>query len=231
MKNMKKSLWKVYVHTNRLNGKAYVGITKRCVKRRFYEHSIHPTRPFSNAIRKYGVDQWDTQIVCKTLSHQRALKVEHDCIAKLDSVDNGYNIARSGSTGNSGWVASDEFKRKTSDRMRLNPPMHDPEVKEKVRQFHLGRKRSDSTRLKLSVAAKNRPCRSKFMFHTPWGVFQTTTLAHEANPIVSASSIRRYCDGCDLMITKSMVSPSKYLTNDQIGMTLKDVGFYKEPII
>jgi group I intron endonuclease len=65
----------VYVATNKLNGKQYVGLTQRTLAQRWYEHTgvahRYPKSYFHRAIAKYGVTAFDVQHVAS------ATKVEH----------------------------------------------------------------------------------------------------------------------------------------------------------
>lgn len=65
----------VYVATNKLNGKKYVGLTQRTLVQRWYEHMgtarRYPKSYFHRAIAKYGVAAFDVQHVAS------ATKVEH----------------------------------------------------------------------------------------------------------------------------------------------------------
>ena len=90
----------VYKHTSP-NGKIYIGITKRSVKRRWqggknYKTSTH----FNNAINKYGWDNIKHEILFTGLSKCDAEKKEIELIEEYDSANpaNGYNIQRGGNT-------------------------------------------------------------------------------------------------------------------------------------
>ncbi len=227
MTNMKAFSWKVYIHINKANNKSYVGITKRCVKRRFYEHSKTKSI-FGNAIRKYGNKLWITKILHEVDNINTALALESKEILKYDSIVNGYNLSESGTSGNYGWKASTDFCKNLSNRMKKSNPMHNKETVDKIRQHHIGSKRSSRTKEKMSISAKNRKYTSNHIFITPWGTFSSIKDAENIG-VLSKSTIRRYCSNPNKIITKSMISGSNYLNDSMIGKSLNDIGFNQTP--
>ncbi len=92
----------VYVHTNRKNGKVYVGQTKD-VKKRFARggSNYKKNNYFYNAIKKYGWDGFDHEILAYNLNKDEANEMEIYYIKKFDSTnpEKGYNIAPGGNAG------------------------------------------------------------------------------------------------------------------------------------
>lgn len=97
-------MYVVYKHTSP-NGKVYIGITCRDVKKRWdngrgytYSHNKH----FESAIRKYGWINFKHEILASGLTKEEAEKMEVELIRSYDSTnpDKGYNI-RSGGNANS----------------------------------------------------------------------------------------------------------------------------------
>lgn len=116
--------WKVYVHTNKTNGKRYVGITsKPKVEHRWnngrgYSESPH----FASAIQKYGWDGFDHDILFDGLTEQQAKAMECHFIKSWQTQDSayGYNMT-SGGDGTPGCHPSDETRKKLSEaRKREN---------------------------------------------------------------------------------------------------------------
>ena len=121
----------VYVHTNKINNKIYVGITNN-IERRWRSNGIEykpkekNTSSFWNAIEKYGWDNFQHIIIAEGLSEQDAIKIEEELIAKYDTTnrDKGYNILYKGdaTTGLKGELhplfnknLSDEHRNKISE--------------------------------------------------------------------------------------------------------------------
>jgi group I intron endonuclease len=92
---------------------------------------------FHRAIRKYGVDAWNHEVLCECDSQDEAKRREIEMIAQFKSNHDeyGYNLT-SGGDGCSD--ASDE-------------------TRQKLRRVQLGRKRSEQTRIKMSRYHQNRP--------------------------------------------------------------------------
>ena len=92
----------VYVHTNRENGKVYVGQTKD-IKERFARggSNYKNNKYFYNAIKKYGWDGFDHKILAYNLNKDEANEMEKYYIKKFDSTnpEKGYNIALGGGVG------------------------------------------------------------------------------------------------------------------------------------
>ena len=94
--------YKVYVHTNKHNGKMYVGITKnnpnqRWLNGRGYKKSF----AFNNAIIKYGWEGFYHEVVASGLNREEAENFEIILIRELNTTNDnyGYNISKGGNTG------------------------------------------------------------------------------------------------------------------------------------
>lgn len=87
----------VYIHTNKVNGKKYVGITsqnplERWRKGRGYKNSTK----FYKAIDKYGWDGFSHEILLDGISQDEARAAEISLIRAFDTIRNGYNISEGG---------------------------------------------------------------------------------------------------------------------------------------
>lgn len=91
--------YSVYIHTTP-NKKYYVGITSLLPKHRWCKtgkgYKRHPY--FYNAIKKYGWNNIDHEIIASNLTHDEACSFEKLLITKLNSNDRlyGYNISEGG---------------------------------------------------------------------------------------------------------------------------------------
>lgn len=87
----------VYKITNKINNKNYIGITNNIEKRWSNERS-YPSDPkkrqvIQKAIHKYGVDNFNFEIVKRGISIEEAVKMEKELIDTLNTlVPNGYNV-------------------------------------------------------------------------------------------------------------------------------------------
>lgn len=96
---MNDSSWIVYKHTNRTNGKVYIGITHDIKKRwRGQGCAYKSNRHFWQAIEKYGWDGFDHEIVLSGLTKHEACAEEIRLVAEYRSTDreNGYNHSSGG---------------------------------------------------------------------------------------------------------------------------------------
>jgi len=75
----------IYIHTCKISGKSYVGITNKTAEERFAEHCQAARRgskfAFHGAIRKYGEDCWVHEATTTTDSLQKAYEMEMRLIA------------------------------------------------------------------------------------------------------------------------------------------------------
>jgi hypothetical protein len=101
----------VYKITNKQNGKSYVGHTVRTLEQRWKAHLSSCRQGskfrFHSAIRKYGIDSWDFEILFENADVQICKKKEEEMIAFFGLMEKGkgYN-AKPGGCG--GWIVPDE---------------------------------------------------------------------------------------------------------------------------
>lgn len=96
----------LYVHTNKINKKIYIGITKN-IEIRWrnqgiaYKPKKENTKPFWNAICKYGWDGFEHEVLIKDLTYEEACEYEKYYIKLSNSTDKkyGYNVAIGGNGG------------------------------------------------------------------------------------------------------------------------------------
>lgn len=90
---------KVYMYTNIINNKKYVGITNRTLKERL---KVGYSGRFKNAINKYGIENFKTEIVAEFETREEAENLEIELIRDLNLTNDkfGYNIALGGDGGN-----------------------------------------------------------------------------------------------------------------------------------
>lgn len=121
---MNDSIWKVYVHINKLNGKRYVGITSRKDPNVRWRDGkgYHENSHLTAAVKKYGWDNFDHLILADGLTEEAAKEMECSLIAEWKTQDTsyGYNMT-AGGDGTKGCYPSEETRKKLSiARMREN---------------------------------------------------------------------------------------------------------------
>lgn len=92
--------WCVYIHTNLINGKKYVGITSKKPEHRWKSngYGYRTQKRFYNAIQKYGWNNFEHEIISTNLSYKDACN-EEQCLIKALNTRNanyGYNLTDGG---------------------------------------------------------------------------------------------------------------------------------------
>jgi len=111
---MEKRDYSIYMHTNKQNGKVYIGQTRTSLKERWKNGNGYNNQvSFCGAIKKYGWDGFDHTLVETGLTKEEAEHLENFYIDFFECCDNryGYNL-RSG--GVSGPILSETSKQKIS---------------------------------------------------------------------------------------------------------------------
>lgn len=118
---------RVYLITNLVNGKRYVGSTKLTLEKRWWGHCYDARRqstqmPLHDAIRKYGSEQFRIELLEEFETRPEAYDREDQLISELGthvSLGHGYNVLRGsrfGATkGMTGKKHSCETKRRQSE--------------------------------------------------------------------------------------------------------------------
>lgn len=106
---------------------------------------------------------------------------------------------------------------------------HSEETKQKLREANLGRKHSEKTKQKITGENSSR---FKGYYHTPWGIFPSSSLAQKNHEYLLSATIHRWCLNSDKIIIKQAVSRSRFLKQlpeSPIGKTYRTIGFWFEP--
>lgn len=151
----------VYSHTNKVNGKIYIGLTcmnpyVRWSNGNGYKKGTH----FRNAIDKYGWDSFEHKIIKDNLTKSEASYWEKYYISFYNSTDRryGYNISSGGEHG--GHPQTLETRKKISKngyRGGMKGKKHSDDTKAKMSQSRIGKHFSDNSKDKMKKSAlKNR---------------------------------------------------------------------------
>lgn len=136
----------IYMYINKINGKKYVGQTVN-FNRRHYEH-LRGDLVIDNAIRKYGIDNFEIVILIEDLdSVDEMNKYEIEYIKQYESLleQHGYNV----STGGNGWEVTNEFRQQCSERNKGdNNYFHEHKFIGKDNHFY-GKHHTEETKDKL----------------------------------------------------------------------------------
>ncbi len=112
----------VYVATNKVNGKRYIGITCRHLSERRSKHFWSAFKEnsrtyFHRSIRKYGKENFEFAIMRSCGTYDEAAQYE---IALIAEISPEYNQSKGGD-GYLGWSPSDEQRLRQSERLRGKP--------------------------------------------------------------------------------------------------------------
>lgn len=108
----------VYIHTNKRDGKKYIGITCQSPNRRWRNgNGYYENQHFYRAICKDGWENFTHEIVSAGLTKEEACVLEKKLISLYKSNDGryGYNKSYGGENPNEGAKMSEEAKRKMSE--------------------------------------------------------------------------------------------------------------------
>lgn len=122
----------IYLVTNKLNGKQYIGQTIQTIQARWSLHGKPTSKcPYlKNAIQKYGKDNFSISILASCKTKKELDQTEEYFIALYNTLaPNGYNLTRGGN--------NKEITEKT---------------RKKMRDSHLGKKLTAQQKLKISKA-------------------------------------------------------------------------------
>lgn len=147
--------YSVYKHTTP-SGKVYIGITSKPVEERWLNgRGYAKNEHFWNAIKKYGWDNIEHQVLVSGLSKDEASEVEKMYIALYRSheIKHGYNLTEGGETG---IVHTMESRRKLSEskkgqRYNIGVPFTEE------RKRHLSENHADVSGEKNPMYGKKKP--------------------------------------------------------------------------
>lgn len=157
-------MYSVYIHTFP-NGKKYIGVTRCKPELRWGANGCNYKNPYMvNAIKKYGWDNITHEIIAENLTVDQASQMEVELIQKYNSADKryGYNISLGGIESK---ICSEQTKEKLR-QANLEKIMSE-ESKKKISDFQRGQKRTDKTRLNMSIAQKKSFANGNNAMHSP----------------------------------------------------------------
>ena len=147
------SAWAIYIITNKVNAKQYVGITKN-TKRRWSQHlRTNGSAPALHAaIKKYGADQFVFSHICDAFDFDAACDIETLLIKQHNTkAPFGYNIT-DGGDGVVGVSMTEEQKEtRRQAHFKFVSGLTLEERSEKFGSFR-GRKHSDETKAKIKAS-------------------------------------------------------------------------------
>ena len=164
----------IYLIQNKVNGKCYVGQTRRKkVEMRWCQHKNTPGI-MKTAFDKHGVENFEFSVICEIpneeLNDHEILEIRE----RNTLVPNGYNLESGGNTNvithpetrkkmseankgernpNFGKTHTEETRKKMSEAQKWRAPMSE-ETHRKMSEAQKGKKATEETRAKISEATK-----------------------------------------------------------------------------
>lgn len=124
----------IYCYTNKVNGKKYIGQSNNPERRKREHKSLSRNKkysdynmPFYHAIRKYGFDSFDFEILTETNNPNED---EIYYISKFNTIETGYNVQTGGHEGFSHFMKSLN-ESEIKDVRKLISQGRNKEIKEK----------------------------------------------------------------------------------------------------
>lgn len=198
----------LYVHTNKINGKVYIGITNN-TERRWrndgieYKPKKENSRPFWNAICKYGWNNFEHEVLIENLTYEEACEYEKYYIKLSNSINRkyGYNVATG---GNGGHIYDEhpkgmkdkhhtkEWRKQHSEKMKgeNNPFYGKTWTKETHPKGFKGKSHSEESRRKTSDTIKNKitKCCTRVLIIMPNGEEHVFNKARESIEFLNIST-------------------------------------------
>lgn len=143
----------IYKITNQQTNKSYIGWTAQPIVTRWTQHKKlalknKDNRPFYNAIRKYGVDCWNVELLEEVSTKAIGKQREIEYIELYCTYHNGYNATRGGDGNNdikmseeSNHARSIALKGKSKNYNRMAGKKHTAESRKKISEAHMGMKK------------------------------------------------------------------------------------------
>lgn len=203
--------YKLYVHISP-SGKRYYGITKQKPKKRWKNgRGYKNNRHFTDAINKYGWDNFQHEVLFDDLTEDEAKLLEQFYIVLYDTTsrDKGYNITLGGdgtlghevteetkyklSEGNKGKVFSKEHKQKISESLKGIHRSEDTKQKMRGKKSEEARKKMSESKKGIYGGKSNPSAKSVICLTTKRMFFTTKEAAEYYN--TNSSAIIGCCKG------------------------------------
>jgi group I intron endonuclease len=132
----------IYIAKNKTNQKVYIGQTLYDLQKRIDEHiriSKSPKSKFHKAIKSYGSQNFDWDIIDTAKTKEELNEKEIKYIQQYNSIENGYNMVEGG-TGGYNQYAVEVNKKKRGKKLKdiVSPQMYERAIEGRKRGFSNG---------------------------------------------------------------------------------------------
>ena len=127
----------IYITTNMINGKKYIG---QKIFQGKWQNYLGSGTYFLRSVRKYGKNNFSREIIAIAYSKKELNELEIEYVDNHNAIisNNYYNLV-SGGNGTSGFHLSDEIKNKMSKAKRYSFSDENPNAKELKRKFSIAK--------------------------------------------------------------------------------------------
>lgn len=147
-------IYSIYLITNTVNRKKYIGVTSDFVGRMRGHKGCYSKSYLSKAIRKYGWNNFSTEIIFQSLDKEFMHKEAEEAFIReynTKDPDFGYNLTNGGE-GTPGYIASEVTRQK--QRLAKLGKKLSKEHRDKISSSNTGKKLSDETKNKIAEKLK-----------------------------------------------------------------------------
>ena len=196
----------IYKVKNKINGKIYIGQTIRDLDKRIGGHLRESkleggNKPFVNAIKKYGIENFEWEIIDEATSLDELDEKEVYWIKQLNSITpNGYNILGGGQK-NRMRMASECLSKIISDGLKKSEKwqktLNSVEYQEKIKKFIMSSKgKKFSQEHKNKISQKNAPR----LIEQNKNKSKSWILVDGGNNVLRIKNLQCFCEQNDLKI-------------------------------
>lgn len=182
----------IYLVTNKVNGKRYVGQTTVSVQSRWTRHcwasAVVKNMPIATAIKKYGKENFTVETLAECASQEALDAAELHFATELNTFSpHGYNLRAGRGRGS----VSAEFREKM--RQAALGKKASPETRRRLSQVHLGVRQTAETRQKLSEHNKGKRASDLCYQRSVEATAKTYELVNPTGYRVCFTNMRKLC--------------------------------------
>lgn len=190
----------IYITTNKINGKKYIG--QKALDRKWKIYLGSGTY-LKNAIKKYGKESFNREIVAVVDSKEKMNELEIEFIKNYNAVESNdyYNIAIGGSCATAGIHWSEESRQKLSDsRTGMTGISFSEKGKQNMSEAHKGLKHSEETKRKIGLGNKGKIISAKQK--------EQLSIVHK-NKIISEATRKKMSDALRILVDEQVIEVRK----------------------
>ena len=232
IKNKNKIYGVIYMITNCITGKSYVGRRKLLTTSVGQLHSYYGSGSYiRRAIQAHGIENFKKVYIDVAYNDEELDEKEIYYIEKYKTIERGYNLTPGGDHFR-GHITNNELRKKKISEWSRNW-WSNPENKEKFKQLKLGTKHSEETKRKMSESAKKSWTEERHKSAKESGNYKNKPLTEEQKLAISRRNkgrIKIYKGNIEMQVKSDDLE--YYLSNGwQKGMAKVSIEKLKKSLI